>query len=265
MSETLVDLVADLGEGYGSYRVADDEALLKTVTSANIACGFHAGDPRVMDATVRNCVDGGVSIGAHPGFPDLNGFGRRAMELSEHEVLTDVLYQLGALSAFCRRHGTRMNHVAPHGRLGNLVQTRTDYARAVIDATECFDPSLIVVGQEGELVRLAKERGLRTAIIGIIDRAYEDDGSLVLRSKPGAIIHESQAIVEQAVRMVREGVVRSIGGVDIPVSVDSLLLHGDNAGAVDLARLIHRQLVESGVRVAPLPEVIAARTAMAES
>ncbi|MCA1187340.1 5-oxoprolinase subunit PxpA, partial [Saccharopolyspora sp. 6T] len=182
----IVDLVADLGESFGAYTMGNDAELLDLLTSANVACGFHAGDPRVMDRTVRACVERGVRIGAHPSFPDLAGFGRRAMELSEHEVRTDVLYQLGALSAFAKAHGTLISHLAPHGKLGNMVVTRPDYARAVADAVESFDPSLVVLVQEGEMAAVARARGLRIAVVGIAARADEAAGTRVPRAAPGA-------------------------------------------------------------------------------
>lgn len=263
MSKRLIDLVADLGEGFGSYRVADDAALLGVVTSANVACGFHAGDPQIMDSTVRHCRERGVSLGAHPGFPDLVGFGRRTMELTKNEILTDVLYQISALAGFARRHGMRLAHVAPHGRLGNMVQTRVDYAEAVVEAVKSFDPTLIVLGQEGALTRIAREEGLTAAIIGIADRAYEDDGSLVPRSMPGAVIHDPDLIAERTVTMVADGYIRSVGGVDIPIAADSVLLHGDNADSMKLAQLIRTRLESAGIRIAPLPEVLLSRSSLA--
>jgi UPF0271 protein len=251
-----VDLVADLGEGFGAYTMGDDEALLDVLTSANIACGFHAGDPRIMDATVRSCAERGISAGAHPSFPDLAGFGRRAMELTAEEVRTDVLYQVGALQAFATTHGTRVSHVAPHGRLGNLVATRADYAGAVADAVSALDPSLIVLAQDGELAEAARARGVQVGIVGIADRAYADDGTLVPRTRPGAVIHDEAEIAERTVRMVTEGVVRSVGGRDIPVECDTVLLHGDTPGAVAVARKVRDELVSAGVTIAALPEVL---------
>lgn len=180
----MVDLVADLGEGFGAYTLGDDAALLDIVSSANIACGFHAGDPDIMDATVAACVARGVAVGAHPSFPDLRGFGRRAMDCSAAEVRTDVTYQMGALSAFAAFHGTRVAHVAPHGRLGNLVGTRADYAAAVADAAAGVDPGLIIVAQDGELAQAARIRGLAVGIVGIADRAYQDNGTLVPGHSP---------------------------------------------------------------------------------
>lgn len=252
----MVDLVADLGEGFGAYTMGDDEALLEVLTSANIACGFHAGDPRIMDATVRSCAERGISAGAHPSFPDLVGFGRRAVEATPEEVRTDVLYQIGALQAFAAAHGTRVAHVAPHGRLGNLVATRPDYARAVADAVNAVDPSLIVLAQDGALAETARARDLRVGIVGIADRAYADDGTLVPRSLPGAVIDDEAEIAERAVRMVVEGVVRSVGGRAIPVECDTVLLHGDTPGAVAVARKVREELLSAGAVIAPLPEVL---------
>jgi len=259
MGAHAVDLAADLGEGFGTYSMGDDAALLEIVTSANVACGFHAGDPRIMNDTVRRCVERGVGVGAHPSFPDLVGFGRRAMDLTAHEVRTDVLYQVGALSAFAAYHGTRLAHVAPHGRLGNLVATRADYAEAVADAVAGLDRDLIVLAQEGELSRAARQRGLRVGIVGIADRAYQDDGTLLPRSQPGAVLHDPAQIAERTVRMVLDGVIETVSGKDIAVAADTVLLHGDNPVAVELARRIRRELVDAGVEIKPLDQVLAAR------
>ncbi|KAA9156044.1 LamB/YcsF family protein [Amycolatopsis acidicola] len=252
----MVDLVADLGESFGAWTMGDDAALLDLLTSANIACGFHAGDPRVMDRTVRACVERGVRIGAHPSFPDLAGFGRRAMELTEDEVRTDVLYQLGALSAFTRAHSTRISHLAPHGKLGNLVVTRRDYARAVADAVEAFDSSLVILVQEGEMAALARERGLRIAMVGIADRAYEDDGTLVSRSEPGAVLSDPDEVTRRTVRMVTEGLLTSRHGKDLPIKADCVQLHGDGPTALRLAKRIRGELEAAGVRPAPLDRVL---------
>lgn len=253
-----IDLVADLGEGFGDWRMGDDEALLEFLTSANIACGFHAGDPRTMDATVARCVERGVEIGAHPSFPDLVGFGRRAMDLTANEVRTDITYQLGALSAFAAYHGSRVAHLAPHGRLGNLVATRADYAAAVVDAVLRVDPTLIVLAQDGELERAARAAGLAVGIVGIADRAYEDDGTLVRRTEPGAVLHDPTEIAERTVRIVTDGLISSRNGVDIPIKADTILLHGDNPEAVSLARRIRADLVAAGVEITSLTRVLEA-------
>ncbi|MFI7062328.1 LamB/YcsF family protein [Kribbella sp. NPDC050124] len=253
----LVDLVADLGEGLGAYTTGDDTALLDVLTSANIACGFHAGDPRIMDATVAECVRRGVAVGAHPSFPDLVGFGRRAMDLSADEVRTDVLYQVGALQAFATAHGTRIEHVAPHGRLGNLVAVRRDYAEAVADAVASIDPALIVLAQDGELADAARAKGLQVGVVGIADRAYQDDGTLVPRTEPGAVIHDEDEIAARTTRMVTEGVIRSVGGRDIPVQCDTVLLHGDTPGAISLAHRVRKELLAAGVTITRLSKVLA--------
>jgi UPF0271 protein len=251
-----VDLVADLGEGFGAYTMGDDEALLDVLSSANVACGFHAGDPRIMDATVAQCVRRGVAVGAHPSFPDLAGFGRRAMDLTAEEVRTDVLYQVGALQAFASAHGTRVEHVAPHGRLGNLVAVRRDYASAVADAVAAIDPTMIVLAQDGELADAARAKGLRAAIVGIADRAYRDDGTLVPRTEPGAVIHDEGEIAARTTRMVTEGVIRSVGGRDLPVRCDTVLLHGDTPGAISLAHRVRKELLAAGVTITRLSAVL---------
>ena len=257
--QSQIDLVADLGEGFGDWSMGDDAALLDIVSSANVACGFHGGDPRIMDRTARACAERGIQIGAHPSFPDLVGFGRRDMGLTAEQVRTDVMYQIGALSAFAVAHGTRVRHVAPHGRLGNLVAVRPDYAAAVCDAVEAIDPDLIVVAQDGELADEARRRGLMVGIVGIVDRAYRRDGTLVPRSEPGAVIHDLEVLVARAIRIATESTLETVDGTVLAVRADSLLLHGDNAGAVATARAIREGLTEAGVTVAPMADVLGSR------
>lgn len=251
-----IDLIADVGESFGSWSMGRDGDILDSLTSANVACGFHAGDPLVMEQTVRACVDRGVGIGAHPGFNDIVGFGRRAIEMSADEIRTDVLYQIGALSGFVSAAGAGLTHVTPHGRLGNMVVTDALYATAVLDAVVAFDPTLVVVAQEGELTRQAEQRGVPAARLGLVDRAYEDDGTLVSRRKPWAVLHEPEQIAERAVRMVVDGVVVSVNGVEVPVACETVLLHGDNEASVDAARMVRAALVEAGVELAPLTDVV---------
>lgn len=251
-----VDLIADVGESFGSFTMHNDQELLPLLTSANVACGFHAGDPRVMQTTVAACARLEVAVGAHPGFPDLVGFGRRDMKLTENEVFTDVLYQIGALHGFLRAANLPMQHVAPHGRLGNLVQVDAAYAKAVVDAVEAFDPNMIVVGLGGEIIEQASARGLRTAQLGVVDRNYEDDGRLVARSRPDALLHDAEEIAARTLRLVRDGVITSVNGVDVPVRVDSVLLHGDNPEAIASAAAIRSRLVAAGVEVVPMTEVV---------
>jgi UPF0271 protein len=251
-----IDLSADIGESFGSYRMGNDAELLESLTSANVACGFHAGDPREMQRAVSDCVRLGVAVGAHPGFPDLVGFGRRAIEASADEVRTDVLYQIGALSAFARAAGTRLTHVSPHGRLGNLVVSDERYSMPVADAVEAFDPTLVVVTYTGALSRIARDRGLPVGLLGFPDRAYEDDGTLVSRREDGAVLHEPEVIAERAVRMAVDGTVVARSGREIAIEIDSLLLHGDNEASVRAARQVRRAIEDAGVKVAPLTDVL---------
>lgn len=255
----MIDLSADIGESFGAHRLGNDADLLASLTSANVACGFHAGDPREMQAAVAECVRRGVAVGAHPGFPDLVGFGRRMIEASAEEVRTDVLYQIGALAAFARAAGTPVTHVSPHGRLGNLVVSDERYAEPVADAIEAFDPTMVVVTYSGALSRIARDRGLPVGLLGFPDRGYEDDGTLVSRREPGAVLHEPEVIAERAVRMAVEGTIVTRSGREIEVEIDSLLLHGDNEASVVAAREVRRALEDAGVRVAPLAEVLRAR------
>lgn len=256
-----IDLSADLGEAYGDYVMGDDEALLPLLTSANVACGFHAGDPRVLDRTVRACVERGVAVGAHPGFADVVGFGRRPISMSTHEVATDVLYQLGALEAFARRHGTTIQHVTPHGSLGNLSVTDPVYARGVLDAMEAFNPSLPVVTQAGALADLARERGIPVAITAMVDRAYNTDGSLVSRRLPGAVIHDPDEMVARTIQMVTEGTVTAIDGTVMELDCHTVLIHGDNAESLKVAERIRSELVARGVELAPIRAVLEAQGA----
>lgn len=254
-----IDLVADLGEGFGPWRMGDDTALLELVSSANIACGFHAGDPAIMDATVRACIERGIEIGAHPSFPDLVGFGRRDLGATPEQVRTDVLYQIGALDAFARAHGSRVRHVTPHGRLGNLVAVRPDYAAAVADALCSLDEGLTIVAQDGAMADEAHRRGLPVAVVGVIDRGYRPDGTLVPRSEPNAIVADLDTLVQRAVRLATTGELVAVDGTVLQVTADSLLLHGDNTHAVATARAIRRALLDAGIEIRPLADVLAAK------
>lgn len=246
-----IDLVADIGESFGSWRMGDDDRLLHTLTSANIACGFHAGDPRTMETAVRTCVERGVTVGAHPAFPDLVGFGRRAMEISHDELRTDVLYQIGALEAFARKEGVAVSHVSPHGRLGTLVSTDRAYARAVADAIEEYDAGLTVLTLAGELEHEARERGMPVIVMGLIDRAYEKDGTLVSRREPDALLHDPDLIAERALTMVLDGHVITRHGTRVEIECQSLLMHGDNPASIVAAERVRAALEGEGVVVAP--------------
>ncbi|GAA2114910.1 5-oxoprolinase subunit PxpA [Nocardioides bigeumensis] len=249
-----VDLVADIGESFGSWTMGDDAHILRTLTSANIACGFHAGDPRTMKRSIELCLEHDVSIGAHPSFPDLVGFGRRAMELSREEIATDVIYQVGALQAFARTAGTEVRHVSPHGRLGTLVGTDPHYAKGVADAIEQIaanGPTLTLLTMTGELEREAHARGLPVVVYGLVDRNLEDDGTLVSRRDPEALVHDEDALVERALSMVLDGSVTSRHGKRVEVTCDSLLMHGDHPSSVRTAERIRAALEEAGVEIAP--------------
>ncbi|MCU1529713.1 MAG: LamB/YcsF family protein [Frondihabitans sp.] len=265
MAAHQVAIVADLGESFGNYTIGDDQTLLDRVTMANVACGFHAGDPRVMDQTVRDCLARGVEIGAHPGYPDLVGFGRRAIEASEEEIRTDVLYQMGALSAFVKVHGGTISHLAPHGRMGSMATSDALHARAVTDAVLAFDPSLIVICQQGHLEVEARKRGLPVGMVFLGDRAYGDDGMPVSRSLPGSLLHDAAAVAERCVKLVLTGLVTSIDGNDVPLGhdVDTILLHGDNKDALEISSALRAALAEADIAATGLQQVLAAKASVA--
>ena len=244
-----IDLVADLGEGYGSWSMTDDDALTMIVTSANVACGFHAGDPSIMRRTVELCVERGVAVGAHPGFQDLRGFGRRPVDLPMADLEADIVYQLGALEAFLRPHGARLRHVTPHGSLGNLAADREDYARAVVRATRAYDPGLTILFQESRITEAAREAGLDVGRVGFCDRHYNDDGSLVSRRSPRALLHDSAEIAQRAVRMAAESTVDSVDGKVLHLPCESLLIHGDSPVAVETAAAVREALESAGITV----------------
>jgi UPF0271 protein len=247
---TSIDLMADVGEGFGPYSKTDDEAILDIVSSANIACGFHAGDPVIMDKVTQLCVERGVRIGAHPSLPDLRGFGRRPMELNKHEITTDVLYQLGALSVFAKSNGGAVEHITPHGSLGNMVTVRRDYAEAVADAVQAFDTSVILMAQDGFMAEVGRERGLSIQIFGLTDRNYNDDGTLVSRREQNAVITDADLISARTIRMIEDGTIESINGRPISIRCDSVLLHGDTAGSINLARRIKEDLQRNNIQIA---------------
>jgi UPF0271 protein len=248
-----IDLNCDMGESYGAWHMGNDEAVLEHVTSANVACGFHGGDPRTMRATVTMALARGVAIGAHPGFPDLQGFGRRPMTLSKSEAYETVLYQIGALAGFAQAAGTRLVHVKAHGMLYNMAVRDSGLAEAIAQAVHDFDRNLVFFGLAGsELIRAGEKLGLQTASEVFADRSYQDDGSLTPRSQPGAMIEDVEVSVTQVKRMVLEGVVRSVSGKDVPVRADTLCVHGDQPGAVAFARRIRSELAAEGVKVAAI-------------
>ncbi|MFF3939751.1 LamB/YcsF family protein [Streptomyces phaeofaciens] len=245
-----IDLNADLGEGFGRWRLTDDEQLLSVVTSANVACGFHAGDPVTMRRVCELAAERGVTIGAQVSYRDLAGFGRRAMDVPPAELAAEVAYQIGALEVFARAAGARVAYVKPHGALYNRVVHDERQAAAVVDGVLLADATLPVLGLPGSrLLALAGKAGLPTVPEAFADRAYTEQGTLVPRSEDGAVVTDPDAVVERSVRLARTGTVTSRSGSSLAVRARSLCLHGDTPGAVELARRVRRGLEESGVRV----------------
>ncbi len=245
-----IDLNCDMGESFGAWKMGNDDAVLDHVNSANVACGFHAGDPRTMHRTVKAAFARGVAVGAHPGFPDLQGFGRRPMTLSSTEAYDAVLYQVGALAGFARAAGGRLSHVKAHGMLYNMAAKDATLAEAIAQAVRDFDPELVFYGLAGsELIRAAEKAGLRAASEVFADRSYQDDGTLTPRAHPGAMIEDVDVAVAQVRRMVLEGVVRSVSGKDVAVKADTLCIHGDQPGALAFVKRIREDLKQAGVEV----------------
>jgi len=245
-----IDLNADVGESFGRWTLGDDAAVLACVTSANIACGYHAGDPVVMRRTVRLARDAGVAVGAHPSLPDLAGFGRREMRISADDLEDLVLYQAGALAAIAAAEGVRLQHVKPHGALYTMAARDPALADAFVRAVAALDPSLLVFAPPGsQLVRAAAAAGLRTAPEGFADRAYDPDGSLAPRSSAGAIVEDPDLVVARSLRMVQQGVVRATDGSDIPLRITTLCTHGDTPGSAGILRALRAALEAAGIEV----------------
>jgi 5-oxoprolinase (ATP-hydrolysing) subunit A len=243
-----VDLNSDLGESYGRWQLGDDEAVLEVVTSANVACGFHAGDPSTLRRTCDLAAARGVRVGAQVSYPDLAGFGRRFIDMDPGELTDVLLYQIGALSAFCSVSGTEVAYVKPHGALYNAVVHHESQARAVVRAVEEYDAKLPILGLPGsELLEQAREAGLRVVTEAFADRAYTPEGTLLSRSEPGAVVSDPEAAAKRAVRMVVDGEVEAIDGTVVAVEVDSVCVHGDSPAAIELARAVRDALVASGV------------------
>jgi 5-oxoprolinase (ATP-hydrolysing) subunit A len=248
-----IDLNCDMGESFGRYELGEDEAVLAEVTSANIACGLHAGDPLVMDRTVTLAVQKGVAVGAHPGYPDLQGFGRRVMDLTTAEVETFVMYQVAALAGFARAHGIELAHVKPHGALYNQAAKDAATAEAITRGVRRFSRELILVGLAGSvLLEAGAAAGLVTAAEGFPDRAYNLDGTLRSRREPGAVLDSVEAICENAVRLAKEGI-RVVDGAEARyIKVETLCIHGDHAGAAQNAAAVRRALAAQGIELARL-------------
>lgn len=245
-----VDLNSDLGESFGNYKLGMDEEILSYVSSANIACGFHAGDPLIMDKTVKTALEKGVALGAHPAYPDLMGFGRRKMDVSTQECKDYVLYQLGALSAFARAHGGKIQHLKPHGAMYNTASDNEELAKAIIEAVLAFDPEIILLCRAlSPMAKLAEKMGARVAHEVFADRAYNEDGSLVSRKKAGAVIEDADQVVERAKKMVLDGEIETIDGKVLSIKADSICVHGDNPKALELVENIRQSLEAEGIEI----------------
>lgn len=252
-----IDLNCDLGESFGAYKLGLDDQVLPYISSANVACGFHASDPVVMDKTVALAKDAGVAVGAHPGYPDLQGFGRRNMTIPPREVKAMVMYQIGALQAFCTAHGLKLQHVKPHGALYNMAGKDEALAMAVCEAIQAVDDSLILLGLSGsKMLEAADKIGLRSAREVFADRAYEEDGSLVARTKPGAMITDEDEAVARVIRMIREGKVTAVTGKDIPIRADSVCVHGDSPKALAFVQKIRAALTAEQIQIVPLRDIV---------
>jgi UPF0271 protein len=246
----IIDLNSDLGESFGALRIGYDDALFPLISSANVACGFHGGDPRTLERTVAACLAHGVGIGAHPGFPDLVGFGRRVIAATPDEVRTDTLYQLGALDAFCRAAGARLQHVKPHGALSNVTMKDEALAGAIAAAIKAYNPELILFAMPGSALLAAGEAaGLRIAREAFADRAYNGDGSLVNRRLPGAMITDPDEAAARMVRLVTEGTLPTIDGQELALQADTICTHSDTPGAVEIVQAVRRGLEAAGVVV----------------
>ena len=248
-----VDLNSDLGESFGRYTIGCDERIIPLISSANVACGFHASDPVVMMETIKQMKEAGGGIGAHPGFLDLMGFGRRNMSLSLTEAKAYTLYQLSALAGMCKAQGVSIQHVKPHGAMYNMAAKDYQLSKAICEAVKEFDSNIIILGLSGsETIKAAKDMGLKVAQEVFADRGYEEDGSLVNRSKEGAFIHDEDEAIARVVRMVKEGKVAAVTGKDIDIQVDSICVHGDGEKALVFVENIRKALTDEGIEIKAL-------------
>lgn len=245
-----IDINCDMGESFGAYRLGSDEAILPFVTSVNIACGFHAGDPSVMKRTVAAVLERGAAIGAHPGLPDLAGFGRRNLDITPEEAYDMVVYQVGALYGFVTAAGGKMQHVKPHGALYNMAASNYALAEAIARAVRDMNPELVLFGLSGsELVKAGQAVGLRCAHEVFADRTYQADGSLTPRRESNALITDTEEAVQQVIRMVKAGVVRAVQGVDVAIQADTVCIHGDGTHALAFAQSLRQRLSAEGIVV----------------
>jgi UPF0271 protein len=246
-----MDLNSDVGESFGRWTLGDDQAMFRSVTSANVACGFHAGDPSVIRSTCRKAAEAGVVVGAHVAYRDLAGFGRRFLDIDPNELADDVVYQIGALQALAAAEGARVKYVKPHGGLYNAIVHHTAQARAVVDAVKSVDPGLPIMGLPGsEVLRLAEAAGLRAVPEAFADRAYTPEGTLVSRSLPGSVLEDPAQVAEHVLRMATESAVRAVDGSILKIRAESICVHGDSPGAVAMATAVKSALSGAGVSLA---------------
>lgn len=255
-----IDLNCDMGESFGRYSLGQDQQLITYITSANVACGFHASDPQVMDRTLALAKENAVAVGAHPGYLDLRGFGRRKLDCAPEEVRTDLIYQAGALAALAQSRGLSLQHIKPHGALYNTAAGNEEVARAICEGLAAYDSSLVLValaGPGGAVIRsVAEEHGLKVAAEAFADRAYTPEGRLVPRDQPGAVIHDPDMVAARCLRMASDGVVEAIDGSLVPLKPHTICVHGDTPTAVELVKRITTTLKEAGVELAPLGQLV---------
>ena len=251
-----IDLNSDVGESFGAYKIGLDEAVVPLISSANIACGFHAGDPLVMAKTVSLAAENGVGLGAHPGLPDLMGFGRRVMDVSLEQIRHYVTYQVGALQAFATQRGLPLQHVKPHGALYNMAVRNTEISNVIAEVISGLDENLILVALAGpnrdELEAIATRYSIRVAFEFFADRAYNPDGSLLNRKLPGAVLHDEKAVAERVIKLVDHGSVTAVDGTEIELKADTICVHGDNPEALALVKTIRTSLTDSGIQMRPM-------------
>lgn len=255
-----IDLNCDMGESFGRYTLGKDQEIIAHITSANVACGFHASDPQVMDRTLALAKEHGVAVGAHPGYLDLRGFGRRNLDCDPEEVRTDVIYQTGALAAIAQSRGMRLQHVKPHGALYNTAAGNKNVARSICAGLASYNPELVLValaGPGGEVIRaMAAEYGLKVAAEAFADRAYTPEGRLVPRNQPGAVIHDPEVVAARCLRMAQDGVVEAADGSLVPLKPHTICVHGDTPTAVELVKIIATTLKHAGVKLIPLGQLV---------
>jgi 5-oxoprolinase (ATP-hydrolysing) subunit A len=246
----VIDLNSDLGEGFGIWTLGDDDALLNVITSANVACGFHAGDPNIMRRVCDAAVDRGVVVGAQVSYRDLPGFGRRSIDIDQLSLTNDLIYQIAALDGFARVAGSRVRYIKPHGALYNRTVHDEDQAAAVVAAVVAYDPTLPLLGLPASaLLRLGEQAGLRTVTEAFADRGYTAQATLVPRSQPGALLHDPEVVAQRMVQMLVTGRVQSVDGVEVAVSAESICVHGDTPGAVAMAEAVRKGLAEAGIDI----------------